>query len=39
VGYRSDGREYSLKVTSDHSHTDLLFKSPVGGQLYRVPER
>ncbi len=40
VGYRSDdGREYSLKVTSDNSHTDLLFKSPVGGQLYRVPER
>lgn len=40
VGYRSDdGREYSLKVTSDYSHTDLLFKSPVGGQLYRVPER
>jgi peptidyl-prolyl cis-trans isomerase B (cyclophilin B) len=38
VNYTSEGNEYSLKVTSDNSHTDLLFKSPVGGQLYRVPE-
>jgi hypothetical protein len=38
VDYTSGGRDYSLKVTSDDSRTDLLFTSPVGGQLYRVPE-